>query len=125
MYSLEQSTLPFKSVLRSSLVSLSSCLIGTAGKLESLQLGCSITRIPETWEHATDRLLSEEHNNCIRLSRDYYTKLVVCGAKGVGKSTCLRYTVNKLLQKFSQIAVIDCDPGQPEFTGKVVIMILY
>ncbi|XP_041984517.1 polynucleotide 5'-hydroxyl-kinase NOL9 [Aricia agestis] len=40
---------------------------------------------------------------------------VVCGGKGVGKSTYLRYQVNKLLDK-GPVLVIDLDPGQCEFT---------
>ena len=58
------------------------------------------------------------------------TRTIICGAKGVGKSTCLRYTINRLLSSSPSspsssssssslppraIAVIDCDLGQPEF----------
>jgi mRNA cleavage and polyadenylation factor CLP1 P-loop len=59
-------------------------------------------------------------------------QVVVCGAKGVGKSTCLRYCLNRLLSSSSsgsssssddendaignnQVAVLDGDPGQPEY----------
>ncbi|XP_045501644.1 polynucleotide 5'-hydroxyl-kinase NOL9 [Colias croceus] len=42
-------------------------------------------------------------------------KGLACGGKGSGKSTFLRYYVNKLLQKTS-VLVIDLDPGQSEFT---------
>jgi polynucleotide 5'-kinase involved in rRNA processing len=45
-----------------------------------------------------------------------YPRVLVCGAKGVGKSTCLRYTVNRLLGRARAVCVIDCDLGQPEFT---------
>lgn len=41
---------------------------------------------------------------------------MACGGKDVGKSSFLRYLVNSLLNKYSQIAYIDCDPGQCEFT---------
>lgn len=43
---------------------------------------------------------------------------VVCGAKGVGKSTLLRHLANNYLScglGYSAVAVIDCDVGQPEF----------
>ncbi|CAD0203288.1 unnamed protein product [Chrysodeixis includens] len=40
---------------------------------------------------------------------------VICGGKGLGKSTFLRYYVNQMLQD-GPILVIDLDPGQCEFT---------
>ncbi|CAK1550758.1 unnamed protein product [Leptosia nina] len=43
------------------------------------------------------------------------TTCVVCGGKGSGKSTFLRYYTNKVLNK-GPILVIDLDPGQSEFT---------
>lgn len=44
------------------------------------------------------------------------SKVFICGGKGVGKSTLLRYFVNKLISSYKQILVIDLDPGQSEFT---------
>jgi polynucleotide 5'-hydroxyl-kinase GRC3/NOL9 len=41
---------------------------------------------------------------------------MACGGKDVGKSTLLRYLINSLLNKYSKVAYIDCDPGQCEFT---------
>lgn len=43
------------------------------------------------------------------------SKGVICGGKSAGKSTFLRYYVNKLLAQ-GPILVIDLDPGQCEFT---------
>lgn len=43
------------------------------------------------------------------------TKIFIAGGKGMGKSTLLRYIINKLLNKFEEIRVIDLDPGQAEF----------
>eukprot|EP01084_Bolivina_argentea_P201012 343641_1 len=40
--------------------------------------------------------------------------VIVCGAKGVGKSTLCRYTVNRLLRRYTSVAILDCDVGQPE-----------
>ncbi|XP_050352313.1 polynucleotide 5'-hydroxyl-kinase NOL9 [Nymphalis io] len=40
---------------------------------------------------------------------------IVCGGAGVGKSTYLRYQVNKLLDN-GPVLVVDLDPGQCEFT---------
>ncbi|KAL4705584.1 hypothetical protein ACJJTC_006912 [Scirpophaga incertulas] len=40
---------------------------------------------------------------------------IICGGKGVGKSTFLRYCVNSLLSR-GPVLLIDLDPGQAEFT---------
>ncbi|CAG9772887.1 unnamed protein product [Ceutorhynchus assimilis] len=40
------------------------------------------------------------------------SKTVICGGKGVGKSTYLRYLVNLLLGKFPEVRVVDLDSGQ-------------
>ena len=42
--------------------------------------------------------------------------VAVCGAKNVGKSTCLRYAVNRMLQYSLHVAVLDADAGQPELS---------
>lgn len=50
--------------------------------------------------------------------------MVVCGAKGVGKSTLARYLVNRCLGRFppttageeSGVLFLDCDVGQPELS---------
>ena len=105
------------SIFETSLAPVNSCLIGTAEKLDTIQLGIAMTQIPESWRQANNYLLSDDNCTRLRLSNEPYVKLIVCGAKGVGKSTCLRYTVNRLLRKFPKVAIIDCDPGQPEFTG--------
>lgn len=44
------------------------------------------------------------------------SKVMLCGGKGVGKSTILRVLINKLLAEHQKILVLDLDPGQPEFT---------
>ncbi|XP_021938598.1 polynucleotide 5'-hydroxyl-kinase NOL9 isoform X2 [Zootermopsis nevadensis] len=41
---------------------------------------------------------------------------VVCGGKGVGKSTFVRFLINRSLPLFGQVLCLDFDPGQPEFT---------
>ncbi|XP_026320499.1 polynucleotide 5'-hydroxyl-kinase NOL9 [Hyposmocoma kahamanoa] len=46
---------------------------------------------------------------------DHISKGIICGGKGAGKSTFLRYYVNKLLVQ-GPVLVIDLDPGQCEFT---------
>ncbi|XP_066147698.1 polynucleotide 5'-hydroxyl-kinase NOL9 [Euwallacea fornicatus] len=43
------------------------------------------------------------------------SKVAICGGKGVGKSTFLRYAINNLLGRYKMIRVVDLDPGQSEF----------
>jgi mRNA cleavage and polyadenylation factor CLP1 P-loop len=64
-----------------------------------------------SWISSVDEMISDSSQSECAASRT-----VICGAKGVGKSTCLRYTVNRLLSMTDAVAVIDCDLGQPEFT---------
>ncbi|KRT82012.1 hypothetical protein AMK59_5470 [Oryctes borbonicus] len=47
---------------------------------------------------------------------DKNSKVMICGGKGVGKSTLLKYMINILLMKYNEVLVIDLDPGQSEFT---------
>jgi len=54
-------------------------------------------------------------------------KILVCGAKGVGKSTYVRYLTNRLLsssgleskelEHHKKVVILDCDVGQPEFSA--------
>lgn len=64
-------------------------------------------------------------------------KILLCGAKGVGKSTLLRYTINRILSEGNDetgssrggtstsccdaVAVLDCDLGQPEFSPPGIV----
>ncbi|XP_039277663.1 polynucleotide 5'-hydroxyl-kinase NOL9 [Nilaparvata lugens] len=41
--------------------------------------------------------------------------VAICGGKDSGKSTLMRYLINRSLSRFSSVLVIDCDPGQSEF----------
>ena len=52
--------------------------------------------------------------------------VLVCGAKGVGKSTLCRFLVNRMLSQHREVAYMDCDLGQPEFTapGQVSLHLL-
>ncbi|GMF34165.1 unnamed protein product [Phytophthora fragariaefolia] len=69
-------------------------------------------QVTEPWQSTVDRLqasLLEEGNPASQ-------KVVVCGGKGVGKSTFCRYLVNRLLAKFGTVAFLDTDLGQSELT---------
>lgn len=74
---------------------------------------CEITNFPTTWDSAIYQLTdSYLHHKQL--------KILICGSKGVGKSSLLRYVVNSHLNvsgiKQSPICLIDCDLGQPELT---------
>jgi len=44
-------------------------------------------------------------------------RVLVAGGKGVGKSTLVRFLVNRLLDELKgPVVVLDLDPGQAEFT---------
>lgn len=84
------------------------------------------TMIPSSWKTAVDSVLNDiagekknegdtDTNNTANGER--HARFVVCGAKHVGKSTCVRYTVHRLLScSFSAVALLDCDAGQPEMS---------
>jgi len=63
---------------------------------------------PDIWKTITQQFLD------LVSSKEYF-RLLFCGGKGVGKSTILRYTVNRLLKECGSVLVLDFDPGQPEF----------
>lgn len=96
------------------------------------------TIIPPTWRSAVQRILHDMENqstqnkpvrasssleddddddNVVRYIRAHETIVMIAGAKGVGKSTFLRYATNRLLQQnkhVSGVAILDADVGQPE-----------
>ena len=65
---------------------------------------------PDVWNSYSQTLMDKAANN-------EYLRLLVCGGKGVGKSTLLRYTVNRLLKQCGSVLILDFDPGQPEFVA--------
>jgi polynucleotide 5'-hydroxyl-kinase GRC3/NOL9 len=87
------------------------------------------TVIPQSWSQAVDQISQEwvatrsrrpetSLDNTVTRRR---ARVVVCGAKGVGKSTCVRYTVNRLLKDYPQVAILDADVGQPELSPPGVL----
>eukprot|EP00743_Colponemidia_sp_Colp-15_P010448 GILK01011505.1.p1 GENE.GILK01011505.1~~GILK01011505.1.p1 ORF type:complete len:660 (-),score=106.14 GILK01011505.1:44-2023(-) len=47
--------------------------------------------------------------------------VVVTGAKNTGKSSLCRYLMNRILSEHSQVAFLECDIGQTEFTAPGII----
>lgn len=61
--------------------------------------------IPKQWSEAV------EYISCSS------TPIVfICGAKNCGKTTFSRYLLNILLHKYTKVAYLDTDVGQPAFT---------
>lgn len=68
--------------------------------------------ILESWTEAMDKIIDDD--KCDKT-------ILICGAKGSGKSTFLRYATNRLLSavpstssRHSSVAILDLDCGQPE-----------
>ncbi|KAJ3403333.1 Polynucleotide 5'-hydroxyl-kinase nol9 [Chytriomyces hyalinus] len=76
----------------------------------------SILSIPPSWTDATNQILEAPPSPVV----------CIIGSKGLGKSTLSKHTVNRLLSKYTQVAFLDCDLGQPEFTvsGQVSLHVL-
>jgi polynucleotide 5'-hydroxyl-kinase GRC3/NOL9 len=81
------------------------------------------TVIPESWHSAIrtilqDYQLHQQHTQ----QQQYPLILAVAGAKGVGKSTCVRHVINTLLScantttTNNAVYLLDADVGQPELT---------
>ncbi|KAJ1961090.1 Polynucleotide 5'-hydroxyl-kinase grc3 [Dispira parvispora] len=71
-----------------------------------------VTNINSQWRSTMDKICEDSHNN----EPLRPLKVLVTGAKGVGKSTYLRCLVNRLLATHPCVAVIDTDLGQAEFS---------
>lgn len=92
-------------VSKGQVVPLSSAVVACKVGLDAL--GIHQLVIPPSWVTAVSNAES-------LLSQKKSSKLLICGAKGVGKSSCLRYTINRLLAKTKMLCLLDCDVGQPE-----------
>lgn len=92
-------------VSKGQVVSLSSAVVACRVGLDAL--GIHQLVIPPSWDAAVSNAES-------LLAQNKSSKLLICGAKGVGKSSCLRYTINRLLAKNKMLCLLDCDVGQPE-----------
>ncbi|MQL95233.1 hypothetical protein Taro_027895 [Colocasia esculenta] len=65
--------------------------------------------IPSPWSEAADSITYDSP-----VLRPPVT--VICGPKNSGKSTFSRHLVNALLRRYTRVAYLDTDVGQPEFT---------
>ena len=76
--------------------------------------------VAQDWAKAADAVLAAPP------STDGSGLVLVCGAKGVGKSSMCRFLVNRMLGRHPTVAYMDCDLGQPELTppGQVSLHLL-
>ncbi|CAH2042170.1 unnamed protein product, partial [Iphiclides podalirius] len=80
-------------------------------KRASENLGCSLYA-SKPYKHIEE---SPNWDQVIDCGKSEKSRGIVCGGKGAGKSTFLRFYVNQLLSQ-GPVLVIDLDPGQCEFT---------
>lgn len=79
--------------------------------------------ISQRWQSACDRVLGVDEDGTpidgvgvSVASTKSCSRTVICGAKSTGKSTLLRYLVNRHLSHCKSVFVLDCDVGQPELS---------
>ncbi|XP_068620756.1 polynucleotide 5'-hydroxyl-kinase NOL9 [Battus philenor] len=97
--------------LSNNLFTKSSDNIEPSLKSASEYLGCSLYS-SQPYKHLEE---SANWQQAVQFGLSDGSRGIVCGGKGAGKSTFLRYYVNQLLSK-GPVLVIDLDPGQCEFT---------
>ncbi|KAI5745467.1 hypothetical protein M8J76_011322 [Diaphorina citri] len=68
-------------------------------------IGAPVLMEPEEWGDLFEQCVKPHQN----------ARLVLCGGSGLGKTTLLRYLINRSIQEFDRALVIDLDPGQSEF----------
>ncbi|KAI9598172.1 hypothetical protein BDF19DRAFT_433744 [Syncephalis fuscata] len=74
-------------------------------------IGAVPLTIPWTWQQMAESLTVQSNE-----SLQTPPIILITGAKNMGKSTFSRYLVNMLLNSYPEIAYLDGDLGQPEFT---------
>lgn len=94
-------------------IGINSALVASFSCMEVLGIDC--IRIPTLWKSNLQYLQQSVSKKSIDSNS---IKLIVCGAKGVGKSTNIRHCINSLLSQsaIKRVCLIDCDVGQPEFS---------
>lgn len=78
----------------------------------NLSAGLQPLTVPQDWAGAVDAVMRAPSAAPLEGN----TSVLVCGAKGVGKSSFCRLLVNRMLGRHTKVAYLDCDLGQPEFT---------
>ena len=77
-------------------------------------------QVPNDWQAAGDRVMSlapsASEGSAIGQGTQHGMIGACVGPKGSGKSTMLRYLVNRLLSRHPLVYVLDADVGQAEFT---------
>lgn len=81
--------------------------------------GVKALKIESSWESRTDISLE----NATKRATPVVS--VVCGAKDLGKSSYCRYLINRLLTKYKQVAYVETDVGQSEFTPPGLLSLHY
>jgi len=96
-------------------------------ELSSLMSVRSPIFIDDRWVTASNDIINgmivgdNLHNNAQSQTNTILMKnnrIFVCGAKNVGKSTFVRYLINRILSSkhHDKVALLDCDAGQPELS---------
>lgn len=96
--------------------------------------GNGVITIFKSWKDSVDTIVDaincKNDSNTTKIENS--NRILICGAKGVGKSTCLRYVTNRLLSTQltikckRQVAILDVDCGQSELSppGMMTLTIL-
>lgn len=72
----------------------------------------------ERWNTAANNILNEVSAEKLSKEQLGRNRILICGAKNVGKSTFAKYLCNRILStnEFETVALLDCDVGQPELS---------
>ena len=81
-----------------------------------LAAGSGVCTILEPWKGTLDNITAEVTDSIMNNKPNNTNKILICGAKGVGKSTLLRYATNRILSLQQPVAILDLDCGQAELS---------
>jgi len=81
-----------------------------------LAAGSGVCTILEPWKGTLDNITAEITDSIMNNKPNRTNKILICGAKGVGKSTLLRYATNRILSLQQPVAILDLDCGQAELS---------
>jgi polynucleotide 5'-hydroxyl-kinase GRC3/NOL9 len=83
------------------------------------------THVLPEWRDTVDRILKDPNPTCERQNGIQPCIIAVAGAKGVGKSTFVRYLVHRFLSQPQPLYVLDGDTGQAEFGPPGLLTLTY